>query len=121
MPTPTGHTAAIRAHKVLGASVRSSTGEKIGKIEDIVLDKQSNNIMFAVVGFGGVLGAGEKYHPLPWAALDYDDGSDSYVVPYSKDQIKAAPCDTIDELTKNDGAPYRDRAYDYYKAPRYWS
>lgn len=121
MPTPNGHTAAIRAHKVLGTSVRSTSGEKIGKIEDIVLDKQSNNILFAVVGFGGVLGAGEKYYPLPWATLDYDDKQDAYVVPYSEDQIKAAPCDTIEELTKNDGLAYRDRAYDYYKAPRYWS
>ena len=41
--------------------------DKIGKVEDIMLDKTSNNIMFAVVGFGGVLGMGEKYHPLPWA------------------------------------------------------
>jgi sporulation protein YlmC with PRC-barrel domain len=120
MTTPAGHTSAIRAKKVLGTSVKSRSGDKIGKIEDIVLDKQSNNIMFAVVGFGGVLGAGEKYHPLPWATLDYDESEDAYVVPYTEDQLKAAPSDTIGELTKNDGLAYRDRTYDYYKAERYW-
>jgi sporulation protein YlmC with PRC-barrel domain len=120
MATPTGHTSAIRAKKVLGTSVKSRGGDKIGKIEDIVLDKQSNNIMFAVVGFGGVLGAGEKFHPLPWATLDYDEKEDAYVVPYTEDQLKAAPSDTIGELTKNDGLGYRDRTYDYYKAERYW-
>ncbi len=120
MPTSSGHTTAIRAKKVLGTSVKSRGGDKIGKIEDIVLDKQTNNIMFAVVGFGGVLGAGEKYHPLPWATLDYDEKEDAYVVPYTEDQLKAAPCDTIGELTKNDGLGYRDRTYDYYKAERYW-
>jgi len=120
MTTPTGHSSAIRAKKVLGTSVKSRGGDKIGKIEDIVLDKQSNNIMFAVVGFGGVLGAGEKFHPLPWSTLDYDEKEDAYVVPYTEDQLKAAPADTINELTKNDGLGYRDRTYDYYKADRYW-
>ncbi len=121
MPTQNGHTAAIRAHKVIGTSVRTKAGEKIGKIEDIVLDKSSNNIMFAVVGAGGILGAGEKFHPVPWAALDYDEREHAYVVPYSKEQLHAAPADTIDELTKGDGLAYRDKAYDYYKAERYWS
>jgi len=121
MPTATGHTSAIRAKKVIGTSVKDTSGDKIGTIEDVVLDKQSNAIMFAVVGFGGVLGVGEKFHPLPWAALDYHADEDAYVVPYSKDQLKAAPADTLDELTKNDGVNYRDRTYDYYKAERYWS
>lgn len=120
MPTPSGHSTAIRAKKVLGTPVKNRVGEKVGKIEDIVLDKLSNNIMFAVVGFGGVLGAGEKYHPLPWATLDYDPNEDAYVVPYGEEVLKGAPADTINELTKNDGLAYRDRVYDYYKAERYW-
>lgn len=121
MPTPSGHTTAVRAKKVIGTSVKDSSGEKIGKVEDIMLDKTTNNIMFAVVGFGGVLGMGEKFHPLPWASLDYDEGDNAYVVNYSKDQLKAAPAGTIDELSKGDGNAFRDQTYDYYKAPRYWS
>ncbi|MBV9622020.1 MAG: PRC-barrel domain-containing protein, partial [Gammaproteobacteria bacterium] len=58
MTTATGHTAAIRAKKVIGTNVNDSAGRKIGVVEDVILDKQSNNIMFAVVGFGGFLGAG---------------------------------------------------------------
>src|SRR3954468_5368418 len=103
MTTASGHTSAIRAKKVLGTNVKNPSGEKIGEIEDVVLDKQSNNILFAVVGFGGFLGMAEKYHPIPWSALDYDENEDSYVVTYTKDQLKAAPAGSIDELTKNDG------------------
>ena len=66
MQTTTGHTTAIRAKTVLGTSVKDPAGNHIGTIEDIVLDKQSNAIMFAVIGFGGFLGMGEKYHPIPW-------------------------------------------------------
>ena len=56
MPTETGHTTAICASKVIGTAVKSPEGDKIGKIEDIVLDKTTNDILFAIVGFGGFLG-----------------------------------------------------------------
>ena len=65
MPTASGHTDAIRTTKVIGTSVFNPGGQRIGKIEDVVLDKTSNNIMFAVVGFGGFLGMNEKFHPCP--------------------------------------------------------
>jgi len=121
MPTASGHTSAIRASKVIGTSVFNPTGDKIGKVEDVVLDKQSNNIMFAVVGFGGFLGMNEKFHPLPWSALDYQKQQNGYVVNVTKEQLEAAPSDGIDELTRADGGDQlRDQVYDYYRAPRYW-
>ena len=120
MTTATGHTSAIRAKKVIGTDVKDTSGAKIGQIEDVVLDKQSNNIMFAVVGFGGFLGMSEKYHPLPWESLNYDEDEGAYVVNYTRAQLEAAPAGSIDELTRNDGRQFRDRTYEYYKAPRYW-
>jgi sporulation protein YlmC with PRC-barrel domain len=115
MPTTTGHTSAIRAKRVIGTTVTDPTGKKIGEVEDLVLDKQSNSILFAVVGFGGFLGMAEKYHPMPWSALDYDPQSGSYSVDYTQEQLKAAPAGSIDELTRDDGLAYRDRVFDYYK------
>jgi sporulation protein YlmC with PRC-barrel domain len=44
MVTTTGHTSAIRATKVIGTNVYNPSGDKIGKVEDVVLDKSSNNI-----------------------------------------------------------------------------
>jgi sporulation protein YlmC with PRC-barrel domain len=120
MTTVSGHTSAIRAKKVIGTDVKDTSGAKIGQIEDVVLDKQSNNIMFAVVGFGGFLGMSEKYHPLPWESLNYDEDESAYVVNYTRAQLEAAPTGSIDELTRNDGRQFRDRTYEYYKAPRYW-
>jgi sporulation protein YlmC with PRC-barrel domain len=120
MTTASGHTSAIRAKKVLGSNVTDRSGKKIGEVEDVVLDKESNSILFAVIGFGGFLGIAEKYHPVPWAALDYDESQGSYVVDYTKEQLQAAPAGSIDELTRGDGLQFRDRTYDYYKAPRYW-
>jgi hypothetical protein len=120
MPTVSGHTTAIRAKQVLGTNVNDAAGHKIGSIEDVILDKQSNSILFAVVGFGGFLGMAEKYHPVPWASLDYDPDESAYVVSFTREQLEAAPSGSIDDLTRDDGMQFRDRTYDYYKAPRYW-
>jgi sporulation protein YlmC with PRC-barrel domain len=91
MTTATGHTSAILASRVAGTKVRDASGESLGEIKDIVLDKTSNNIMFAVVSFGGVLGMGEKFHPLPWNELDYDPSLKSYVIDRTREQLEAAP------------------------------
>ena len=116
MTTATGHTSAIRAKKVIGTAVKNTAGQKIGQVEDIVLDKTSNNIIFAVVGFGGFLGMNEKFHPVPWSALDYVESEDSYVVPFTKEELNAAPADSLEKLTRGDGAAaYSKSANDYYK------
>ena len=116
MTTASGHTEVIRAKKVIGTSVKNTAGEKIGTVEDIVLDKLSNNIVYAVVGFGSFLGMNEKYHPVPWSALDYVESENSYVVPFTKEQLASAPADSLEKLTRGDGAAsYSASANDYYK------
>lgn len=114
MTTATGHTTAIRAGKAIGTNVYDRSGKSIGEVKDIVLDKTSNSILFAVVSFGGFLGLGEKYHPIPWAELDYDPSRKGYVVSFSTERLKAAPSDSIEALTQNDGLAFRDRAYKHY-------
>jgi sporulation protein YlmC with PRC-barrel domain len=120
MPTASGHTDAIRASRVIGSTVYNTAGETIGEIEDVMLEKTSNDIMFAVVGFGGFLGMGEKYHAVPWSVLDYDPGLGGYVVPLSKEQLQAAPVYDVDELTEEDGRKAREMSFQYYRVQPYW-
>ena len=119
MPTTTGHTRAILASKVNGTAVYNSDGDKIGHIEDVVLDKLSNNIMFAVIGFGGVLGVGEKYHPVPWSVLDYNPEKGGYLVRMSKEELQNSPAYDVDDLIEDDGT-VRAETYTYYNAQQYW-
>ena len=123
MPTATGHTTAIRASKVKGTNVYNSAGDKIGHVEDVILDKQSDRIMFAALGFGGVLGMGEKYAPVPWSVLDYSEDKGGYVIPMSEEELKQAPAYDMKDLVKDDGgdmSAIRERSYNYYKVPRDW-
>ena len=120
MTTASGHTDAIPASRVIGTAVYNSSGERIGTIEDIMLEKTSNSIMFAVVGFGGFLGIGEKYHAVPWAVLDYEKERGGYVVPFTREQLEKAPASSIDALTGQDGIEARSAAFEYYEVEPYW-
>jgi sporulation protein YlmC with PRC-barrel domain len=120
MPTPEGHTSAILASKVKGTAVYDMTGDKVGHVEDVVLDKLSNGIMFAAIGFGGLMGMGEKYAPVPWSVLDYSEDKNGYVVPMSKEDLKKAPAYDLKDLVQGDGqaGKVRDMSFDYFKVPR---
>jgi sporulation protein YlmC with PRC-barrel domain len=123
MTTSSGHTSAILASKVKGTAVYNDAGDKIGTVEDVVLDKQSNQIMFAALGFGGILGVGEKYYPVPWSMLDYNEDKGGYVVPLNKESIQNAPAYDLKDLTKHDGSlgNIREQTYSYYKVNRDWN
>ena len=56
-----------------------------------MIDKRSGKIAYAVMSFGGLLGIGERYHPLPWATLKYDTRQGGYVAGINADQLKGAP------------------------------
>ena len=123
MTTSSGHTTAILASKVKGTAVYNEAGEKIGTVEDVVLDKASNQIMFAALGFGGVMGIGEKYYPIPWSLLQYNKEKGGYVVPLNKERIEKAPAYELKDLTKHDGSlgSVREKTYSYYKVNRDWN
>jgi hypothetical protein len=65
----------IGSDKVEGTPVYRSNGDRIGQIERIMLDKISGKVAYAVMSFGGFLGIGEDYYPLPWSLLTTARGS----------------------------------------------
>jgi sporulation protein YlmC with PRC-barrel domain len=122
MSTTSGHTTAILASRVKGTNVYNTAGDKIGHVEDVVLDKQTNRIMFAALGFGGFLGMGEKFHPIPWSMLTYSKDKGGYIVPMTTEVLKGAPASDLSDLTKIDGeyGDLREKSYDYYKVSKDW-
>src|SRR5438128_2011903 len=49
-----------RWNKLKGREVVGTDNQKLGKLEEAVVDLESGHILYAIVGSGGVLGAGEK-------------------------------------------------------------
>jgi hypothetical protein len=62
----------ISSEKVDGTAVYDRRGERLGSVHHLMLDKYTGQVSYAVMSFGGFLGIGESYHPLPWKVLNYD-------------------------------------------------
>lgn len=103
----------IAADKVQGTPVYDREGEKLGSVKDIYLDKRSGHAEFASLAFGGVLGVGEKYHPLPWRALQYDTDLKGFVVDVDRQTLEAGPAFATDELQGEDYG-WNQEVQDYY-------
>ena len=109
----------IASDKVNGTNVYNLAGEKLGSVDDIMIDKVSGRAIYAVMSFGGFLGMGEKYHPLPWAKLKYDTQKGGYVVNLDKKLLQGAP--NYDRNLEFKWTPDYGRKVDnYYNAPSYW-
>ncbi|HWL06346.1 MAG TPA: PRC-barrel domain-containing protein [Xanthobacteraceae bacterium] len=112
--------ALIGSDKVEGTSVYRSNGDKVGKIERVMIDKQTGKVGYAVMSFGGFLGIGEDYYPLPWSLLTYNPRLDGYEVNITEEQLKGAP-----KYSQHENWDWGDRnrgqnIHDYYGATPFW-
>ncbi len=109
----------IAAEKGNGTNVYNLAGDKLGSIDDTMTDKVSGRAIYAVTPFGGFLGMGEKFHPLPWAKLKYDAQKDGYVVNLDKKVLEDAPY--YDSDREFAWTPDYGRKVDsYYGTPSFW-
>ena len=109
----------IAAEKVKGTNVYNLAGDQLGSVQEIMIDKVSGRVIYAVMSFGGFLGMGEKHHPLPWATLKYDTQKGGYVVNLDKKQLEGAP--NYDRDSEFKWTPDYGRKVDsYYKVPSLW-
>lgn len=118
----TGHPL-IASDRVEGTAVLKPTGEKIGTIERLMIEKVSGRVAYAVMSFGGFLGLGHKHFTLPWSMLTYHENLDGYVVDITEEQLKNAP----DYGREGDraGDVWSDRSREeelhrYYQVRAYW-
>src|SRR4030095_16770787 len=81
----------IGSDKVEGTTVYDAKGEKMGSIARVMIDKRSGQVSYAVLSFGGFLGLGNEYYPIPWASLKYDTSLGGYRLDITEEQIRSAP------------------------------
>jgi hypothetical protein len=86
----------LKSHElegILGRAVRSATGENMGRIVDVVVDR-AGQVRAAVIDFGGFLGVGSRRIAIDWDALSFsppEDKSGRVTLEFTRDQVKAGP------------------------------
>ena len=110
----------IGSDKVDGTAVYGADDRKIGSVQRVMIDKIGGKVAYAVISFGGFLGMGEDYYPLPWSNLKYDTNLGGYRVGVTEDQLKGAPkYNRATDWDWSDRA--RDReVYAYYGTPLWY-
>ena len=110
----------IAATKVNGTNLYTRSGERAGEVEDIMIDKISGHVAYAVAAFGGFLGLGETRRAIPWSVLHYDTKLDGYVANVDDSVLKDAP----NEIPSNDkyhrDLDWNSRIYTNFGVPPYW-
>ncbi len=104
----------ISSEKVASTSVYDRRGETLGSVHHLMIDKYTGQVSYAVMSFGGFLGIGESYHPLPWKMLKYDTRLGGYVVDLDRRRLEGAP-----SYTSRDMPNWDDRSY-IGRIDRYW-
>ena len=80
----------IRADTLIGMTVYNKDGTEVGKIKDVLVDKDGK-ASGVVLSVGGVLGIGAKSVGLNWKELDMDSDAKAVEISYTKEQLEVAP------------------------------
>jgi len=107
----------ISSEKVDGTAVYNRNGDSLGTIHHLMIDKYTGQVAYAVMSFGGFLGMGESYHPLPWSSLTYDPQMGGYVLDTDRDTLEKAPYYMASKEPNWSDRTYRARIDEYWIPP----
>src|SRR5207245_5347696 len=110
-----------RANQLIGRDILGSDNQKLGKIDNFVVDLESGRILYVVVGSGGVLGAGEKrFAVAPGVFTDFQPNNVHLNV--DKQKLEGAPRFTkdIDKEGEINKADFINQVYRYFGQNARW-
>jgi hypothetical protein len=110
----------IASDRVEGTAVRRPSGERIGHIERLMIDKISGKVSYAILSFGGFLGIGTNLLPLPWGRLKYNPIFEAYELDIDDEELRRAPSFRADKDFDWGDRSQETELHRYYGIPPYW-
>jgi hypothetical protein len=112
---------AAKASDVLGMTVKNNQGEKLGKVENMLVDLSSGRIVVVVVSSGGFLGMGDELSAVPPRSLCFNAERDGLQLDVSKEALRNAPHFKAGEWTQFNQPGYVGQVYDAFHVTPYFS
>jgi len=110
----------LSASTLAGDRVRNSTGENLGKVDEIMIDIPSGRVAYAVLSFGGVLRVGNKLFAVPWSSLRLDEDEKCFILDVDKRTLETAPGFDKDNWPDMADTAWGAEISRYYGASPYW-
>jgi hypothetical protein len=105
----------ISSSRVQGTEVYGPAGEHVGEIDHLMIEKVSGRVAYAVMSFGGFLGMGKDFHPVPWNALKYDTTLDGYRTDITREQVEGAPAYSGGDAFDWNDEEWHSRVHSHYR------
>lgn len=106
--------------EVIGVTVQNSAKETLGEICEIMIEKVSGQVAYAVLKCGAVFGLGGKLFALPWQALDYNADEECFIVDLDKKRLEQAPGFDSDNWPDMSDRKWRENIASFYHTPAYF-
>jgi sporulation protein YlmC with PRC-barrel domain len=110
----------LRSEQALRQEVINTRDQRIGEIEDIVIDATLGDIAYAVLSFGGFLGMGEKWFAVPWRAFKPSPGFRTLTLDVSKEALHKAPGFDKDDWPEMANRRWATTVHEAFGQPPYW-
>lgn len=108
-------TRTLSASTLMDEPVVNAQGERIGKIEDYMIELSGGCIEYAVLSFGGFMGIGDKLFAIPWKSMRLDMENHNWILNVSKETLDNAPGFDKNNWPDMSDSMYRDQL------SRYWA
>jgi sporulation protein YlmC with PRC-barrel domain len=110
-----------KASKLIGTSVKNLQDEKLGKVENILLDLAAGRVVAVIVSSGGFLGMGDELSAIPPSALRFTAERDTLQLDASKEMLSSAPHFKANQWPDFNQPSYANRFYRAYGVEPYFT
>ena len=111
----------MRATKLIGWPVRNLHDEKLGKVDNLMVDLMGNRLVAVILSSGGFLGLGDELSAVPPRAFRYNSGRDGLILDTTKESLTRAPHFQSNQWPDLGQPGYTAGVYSAYKVEPYFS
>ncbi len=106
----------VSANQFIGMEVTNMHGDNIGKIRDLMLDRQTGQVGYAILGKGGILGVKEKGIAVPFNLFRAEEGSAALQLTVDEGKLADAPV-RAEGMTDQE---FGQTVHEFYGQAPYW-
>lgn len=114
------HHNTLRYDTLTSMRVQNPDGDDLGTIDDLVFDRESGQIRYAILSFGGFLGIGDKLFAVPWSAFFISPMEQKLIINVKRETLKNAPGFDRDHWPNMADVEWGSGIHTHYGVRPYW-
>lgn len=110
----------LTAKTLVGDYVRNPQGEKLGMVEDLMLDLESGRVAYVVLSYGTLANLKDKLFAVPWKAFRLDTHNHRFILDVDETVLKNAEGFDQDNWPNTVDRDWENQLHQQYGVPPYW-